>query len=177
MSFSGALGRGTYQSIIAGTVRRPAPQYYAGAGELLRMHDAHAAVQKELVIRDAVFDPLFPEAAKLAGTYRLSQEQRKQRHLYRVMPAIRKRTIYLARLREQRRVNAKTGAPAPSEIATPDAASYLAPHLHRATVSQPNFWQHKSSRHLAPNPSWRRRSDLGGATRVEGPIALYSKSY
>ena len=175
MSFSGALGRGTYQSIVAGTVRRPTPQYYVSAGELLRLHDAHADVQKSMLIRDAVFDPLFPEAAPVAGTYRLSPEQRKARHLYEVMPAIRKRSIVLSRLRQQRRANDKAGAPKPRMTA--DAAAYFAPQQHVGTNCQPNFWQHKASRHVLPNPQWRRRADLGGVTRVEGNLALYSKDY
>lgn len=165
MSFSGALGRGTYQSVISGTRHSAAPSYHHCAGELVRLLELHRNVQTTIAIRDAVFQPRFPEAAKLAGTYRLTPRARREWHTSEVMRQIRKRSILLTRLRQQRRINAKLDAPAASP--SPDAAVYFAPAQATAVNSWPNFWQHGSRRHVIPAVEWERRADLGGITRTK----------
>ena len=179
MSFSGALGRGTYQAVIAGAVRRSTPSYYAGALELAQLAEAHRDVQRGFAIRDAVFEPLFPEAAPLAGTYRLTPKQREKHHMYTVMRDIRKRTILLTRIRQQRQVNhsiAETRGAREPELSA-DAAAYFAPQHNKATNNWPNFWQHQSANHVVPRPQWRRHAELGGITRVQQAPSVYAKSY
>jgi hypothetical protein len=174
MAFSGALGRGTYQSVVAGTVPRRVPSRYSSASEITRLYGLHRTVLTSLAIRDSVFTPMFPEASPLSSTYRLPPQERTSYHQNAVMRNIRKRSIVLARIQQQRTVNRSTPhAPTTS----PDAAAYFMPSTNQQTNSWPNFWQHESARHVVPRPVWRRRADLGGITRVETPLAIYSKTY
>jgi hypothetical protein len=178
MSFSGALGRGTYQSVIAGTARRATPTYYNSAADLSRLPELQREVQMAFAVRDSVFTPQFPEASPVAGVYRMPSKERRDSHLNRVMPLIRKRTILLERLREQRLRNTEAmGGSRVDVSATPDSAAYFAPRRHKATNNWPNFWQHDTMKHVVPDVRWRRRADLGGITRVEDAVPVYSKDY
>ena len=185
MSFSGALGRGTYHSVIAGTSTSLPKVYHSCANEIAQLNQQHRVVQKMLLIRDAPFNNKFPEAAKMNGLYRLQPKRRHVWQLNNVMTAIRKRSMLLARVRRQQAINAeliseaeKQGQPDPRQkLVTADSAVYFAPKRQTAVNACPNFWQHESQQHVVPKPRWERHPELGGITRVHDTVSAYSADY
>lgn len=175
---SGATGRGTFQSVIAGASKAHAAaprRYHVSAWDHILESILHRRTQHAFLVRDAVFDAKFPEAAAVNGTFRLTPSQRHAWHSAEVMPAVRRRSIALARLRQQRAVNASlladpATAAATAAVAaatTADAAAYFAPRQHRGSVTQPDWWKHPTNAALVPRPQWRRHPELGGITRVD----------
>lgn len=170
---SGVLGRGTYQSVIAGVqhkVQGSKPVYYTSSWELLLLKEADSLVKKNLMIRDSIFHNKFPHAAAVNGRFKLTPPERHQWHADEVMPALRKRQFLLEKIYRQRRRNAQMSKEevqtAQQEMATPDLALYVAPQNHKYTIAQPNFWQHETKKHLVPSQDWQRHPELGGITRV-----------
>jgi hypothetical protein len=185
MSFSGALGRGTYHSVIAGSSTALPAVYHSCANEIAQLDEAHRTVQKKLLIRDGVFNNKFPEAAKMNGMYRLPPKRRNAWHIQEVMPAIRKRSMLLERVRRQQQINAglvdeakERGQPDPrAALVTADSAVYFAPLRQTTHNAWPNFWQHPSQRHVVPAPKWERHPELGGITRVHDNVSAYATDY
>ena len=114
MSFSGALGRGSYQSVVAGaqskhlrtkTRRKNVQAYYPLGPELIALKEQHQSVQKKFYIRDSIFDNRMKETRKVNGMFKLPPDQRLAYHYQEVMPAIRKRTITMIRVQQQRAIN------------------------------------------------------------------------
>lgn len=178
MSFSGALGRGTYQGVIAGAHHTPLPKrYYPLSEELLQLHFLNGQVMEKLQIRDKIFMPKFQEAKKASGMFYLTPQQRKQWHVEDTMQAIRKRSIVLHRIRAQQAINQSLIDEAKAtkqrdprlQFTTPDAAMYFEPEKCTYAIADPNFWHHSSKAHLLPKMVWQRHAELGNATRVSSP--------
>ena len=171
---SGAVGRGTYQSVIAGAVHRSKPTFYASSWELYLLRVQHRNVKQKIGIRDAVFHNRFPHAAAVNGHFRLTPGERHQWHSEEVMPAIRKRTMLIQRINRQRQLNASIPEAELREqmekLKTPDLALYTNPKAHKGTVAQMDFWNHKEYKHLVPRTRWERHPELGNITRVHDRI-------
>lgn len=176
MTASGALGQGTYRAVIAGIAdKRDSPHvFHSCANELLMLHQSHRAVLRNFYVRDKVLNSLFPSNSPTNGLFRLVPQRRQQWHMDHVMPSIRRRTLWIARIQAQRRINAglidaasKAGMEHPAAaLETADAAAYFAPQKFTAANHWPNFWQHSSMRHVIPRAEWERHPELGGITRV-----------
>lgn len=104
----GALGRGSHHSVVAGITHTAVQQraYYPLTYELLRLNKQQRLVERGMMLRDAVFNNKFPEAARVNGVFRLTPAQRRDTHYNDVMTAIRKRSIMLRRIERQAAVNA-----------------------------------------------------------------------
>ena len=177
----GALGRGSYQSVLAGTHTLPvAPQFYPAATERLALMRYESQARYNFLVRDAMFDNKMPDAAMVNGHFRLVPGARMQWHYNRVMASLRRREITRRRIAQQEEINdrvlreeqtkntAKSRGPGPTPIErlrTPDAEAYFDPTKF-AGNHWPNFWQHPSQGHLIPKPQWRRFPELGNITRV-----------
>eukprot|EP00744_Colponema_vietnamica_P030694 GILI01048166.1.p1 GENE.GILI01048166.1~~GILI01048166.1.p1 ORF type:complete len:188 (+),score=16.95 GILI01048166.1:59-622(+) len=183
MSFSGATGRGTFQSIIAGTAqaRRWSNTYFSLAPQLLELRNIDQEIRKRFFVRDKQFDSRFSAGQALNGSFKHLHFHRQNQHIDEIMPAIRRRTMLLGRIRRQRAINediiktnAAEGRADPRDVlASADAAVYFAPKLHKGTVAQPNYWQHESNSYVVPKVHWRRHPELGGITRVHNELPKY----
>lgn len=187
MSVSGALGRGSYRSVIAGSAEKRVtkPSYHAGAQELIALHLAHRNVIQNFYLRDKIFDPKFSALAFAKGIFQLSPTKRLYFHNRDLTESIRRRSIWMQRIQSQRKINAKLveeaeqrGLPHPAEaLRTPDAAAYFRPQDYKGSNSWPNFWQHESTRHVIPVAKWQRHPELGGITRVMQPVATQANDF
>ena len=187
MTASGAFGKGTYRSVVAGIAdkREFLPSYHACSSELMLLRQAHRAVLKSLYVRDKVMDSKFPENYALNGLFRLTPKRRYAWHFSNVMPNIRRRTIWMNRIQAQRRLNAeltemaeKNGLPHPSSsLVTPDAAAYFSPQSFQGANNWPNYWQHESMKHVIPKVKWERHPELGGITRVSTSISRQANDF
>lgn len=185
MSGSGALGRGSFHSVVAGVQRSSSrPTYYHCSYELLQLHKAHLDVLHHFAVRDKVFDNKFPGCAMANGLFKFIPTRRERYHMRELMEAVRRRSIWMTRIANQRAINERilrraahaagggSGA-GETELAkrfsfrTPDADAYFQPASFHAANTWPNFWQHPTQRHVIPQPRWRRVPELGNITRVE----------
>lgn len=179
----GALGRGSYQSAIAGTVAHRLPVYYPSAYELVQLHSSHREVVQNFLVRDKVFDNKFPASAVANGLFKMPPSRREMFHEKDVVESIRKRSIWMKRIAQQRAINAAILRRAEQEMSpqdmearfsyrTPDADAYFNPSQYTAANNWPNYWQHPTERHVVPKPRWRRVPELDGITRVQDPLTL-----
>ena len=171
---SGALGLGSYQSVIAGThTKSVAASYFPLSNYFIYLMENNQRVRDNFLIRDRIFDNRMPDGALVNGHFRLIPTKRLAWHYDRVMTSIRRRTIIEKRLERQREINAHVLEEAQrlnlsdprKKITTPDADAYFRP-LQFTGNHWPNFWQHPTKRHVIPGPEWRRYPNLGGITRV-----------
>jgi hypothetical protein len=179
---SGALGRGSYRSVVAGVGPRRIPTYYPCAYELIQLYRANRDVTRSFLVRDKVFDNKFPGTALANGLFKMVPNKRASFHAREVTEAIRHRTIWMQRIQQQRAINASILADARSVLSpeatvarfsygTPDAAAYFSPQTYVGANNWPNYWQHPSTKHVVPRPRWRREPELGGITRVHDAVA------
>ncbi|EAN93106.1 hypothetical protein C3747_276g11 [Trypanosoma cruzi] len=187
---SGALGRGSYRSVVAGT--RNVPQrltYYPCAYELMQLHKAHKEVIRHFYVRDKIFDNKFPTTALANGLFKFVPNRRESYHMREVMESIRRRSILMHRIQQQRAINAKVveelekgygkeSAAAMLCFTTPDSDAYFNPQRYQSVANAwPNYWQHPSTSHVVPKPRWRRVPELGGITRVQDPLTEQANDY
>lgn len=181
MSFSGATGRGTYQSIIAGTAqaRKWTKSYFPLAPQLVELRAVDQNLRKLFFVRDKQFDTRAGAGKLINGSFKHVSGARAGQHLA-LMAEIRKRTLLVARIRRQKAVNneviaasvaAGLGDPR-DRLVSPDAAAYFQPAKHKYTVAQPNYWQHKTNSYVIPKQNWRRHPELGGITRVHNAMPV-----
>ncbi|PWU98340.1 hypothetical protein C4B63_12g390 [Trypanosoma cruzi] len=105
---SGALGRGSYRSVVAGTRNVPHRlTYYPCAYELMQLHKAHKEVIRHFYVRDKIFDNKFPTTALANGLFKFVPNRRESYHMREVMESIRRRSILMHRIQQQRAINAK----------------------------------------------------------------------
>lgn len=153
------------------------PTYYPASLELIELHKAHQEVLRNFYVRDKVFDNKFPGCAMANGLFKMVPNKRESYHTREVMESIRKRSLWIQRLKQQRAINAAILARASEELtpeqmqarfsySTPDANAYFCPAEYTAANHYPNFWQHSTTIHVVPKPRWRRVPELGGITRV-----------
>lgn len=175
----GSAGRGSYQSVLAGAVYKITASYHPCALELLTLQKYNSRVVKSFLIRDKIIDNLSPDRWVANGHFRLNQQRRQVWHVDEVMVNIRRRSILLQRLMEQRRRNEEArksvGGVAPPRPA--DFAMYFSPKEAKGVNCWPNFWQHPSQGHLVPKPRWERCEHLGGITRVVDPVSRHATDY
>lgn len=185
---SGALGRGSFHSVVAGTQTRRIPTYYTSAYELIQLHKAHQEVTRNFLVRDKVFDNKFPGCALANGLFKMVPNRRESFHARELTESIRNRSIWMQRIQQQRAINAsilnrvaEQFSPAELErhfsYRTPDAGAYFQPQSYTAANNWPNYWQHPTEKHVVPNPRWRREPELGGITRVYDAVALSAADY
>lgn len=185
---SGALGRGSYRSVVAGTRRTRLPTYYPSSLELIELRKAHQEVTRNFLVRDKVFDNKFPGCALANGLFKMVPNRRESFHSVEVMESIRRRTLWMQRVRQQKAINtailrrcSKEMTPEQMEkrfsYTTADSAAYFHPEVFSGANSWPNFWQHPSQSHVVPKPKWRRVPELGGITRVVSPVADQPMDY
>jgi hypothetical protein len=131
----GALGHGTHHGVLAGTVHK-APlhhTYYSGIREYSKLMRHQRKLQLLYLTRDAVFDNKFAETARVNGVFRLPVAERRALHMEEIMPALRRRSIHLYRLRRQNDVNARLVQQATqmhaddprNALVTPDSSMYF----------------------------------------------------
>lgn len=179
---SGALGRGSYRSVVAGVNPRRIPTYYSSSYELIQLFRANRAVTRGFLVRDKVFDNKFPAGVLANGLFKMVPNKRQGYHTRELTEAIRHRTIWMQRIQQQRAINAAILEDARSSLTpeavearfsyqTPDAAAYFAPQTYAAANNWPNYWQHPTERHVVPRPRWHRVPELGGITRVRDAVA------
>ncbi|AAZ10119.1 uncharacterized protein TEOVI_000897000 [Trypanosoma equiperdum] len=187
---SGAFGCGSYRSVVAGTQNVPRRMtFYPSAYELIQLHKAHREVIRHFYVRDKIFDNKFPGNALANGLFKFVPNRRENYHMRELMESIRRRSIWMHRIKQQREINAKVvenmevkyGKKAAASMlcfTTPDSNAYFAPHRYQDVAnSWPNYWQHPSVNHVVPKPRWRRHRELGGITRVEDPFAVQASDY
>lgn len=185
---SGALGGGTYRSVVARTRFASLPTYYNSAYELIQLHRAHKDVLHCFYVRDKVFDNKFPSTAIANGLFKLVPNKRSNYHARELMEAVRRRTIWIQRIQRQRVINNEilTRAAAsltPQEMSnrfsyhTPDANVYFCPTQVTTSNTWPNYWQHPSMLHVVPKPHWLRATHMDGITRVCDPQHKPSQDY
>nr|CCD16054.1 unnamed protein product [Trypanosoma congolense IL3000] len=163
---SGAFGRGSYRSVVAGTqndLRRAT--FYPCAYELIQLHKAHKEVIRHFYVRDKVFDNKFPGTALANGLFKFVPNRRESYHMRELMESIRRRSIWMHRIKQQREINAKALAMLEQQhgegfaadaisFTTPDSDAYFAPQRYQDVAnSWPNYWQHPSVRHVVPKPT------------------------
>ncbi|KAL7697136.1 hypothetical protein N2W54_008245 [Lotmaria passim] len=179
---SGALGRGSYRSVVAGVNPRRIPTYYSSAYELIQLYRANRDVTRSFLVRDKVFDNKFPGCALANGLFKMVPNRREGYHAREVTEAIRHRTIWIQRIQQQRAINAAILDDASKELTpaemttrfsyqTPDSAAYFSPQKYSAANNWPNYWQHPTEKHVVPRLRWRREPELGGITRVRDAVA------
>lgn len=185
---TGALGRGSYRTVVAGTHMNRLPTYYPGSLELIELHRAHQEVLRNFFVRDKTFDNKFPGCAMANGLFKMVPNKRENFHSREVMDSVRRRTIWIQRLKQQRAINAAILSRAAKELtreqmearfsyATPDTDAYFNPKSFTAANNFPNFWQHPTTIHVVPKPKWRRAPELGGITRVVEAVTMPSSDY
>ncbi|RNF19211.1 hypothetical protein TcG_04636 [Trypanosoma cruzi] len=187
---SGALGRGSYRSVVAGTRNVPHRlTYYPCAYELMQLHKAHKEVIRHFYVRDKIFDNKFPTTALANGLFKFVPNRRESYHMREVMESIRRRSILMHRIQQQRAINAKVveelekgygkeSATAMLCFTTPDSDAYFNPQRYQSVANAwPNYWQHPSTSHVVPKPRWRRVPELGGITRVQDPLMEQANDY
>ncbi|KAG8344775.1 hypothetical protein ERJ75_001590100 [Trypanosoma vivax] len=187
---SGALGHGSYRSVVAGTQNTPRRiTYYPCAYELIQLRLAHKEVIRHFYIRDKIFDNKFPGTALANGLFKFVPNRRENYHMREVMESIRRRSVWMHRIKQQRALNAKVvneleerhgkeAAASMLSFATPDSDAYFAPHRYQHVANAwPNYWQHPSLSHVVPKPRWRRVAELGGITRVQDPLTEQANDY
>ncbi|KPI85210.1 hypothetical protein ABL78_5755 [Leptomonas seymouri] len=179
---SGALGRGSYRSVVAAANPRRIPTYYPSTYELIQLYRANRDVTRGFLVRDKVFDNKFPGTALANGLFKMVPNKRENYHSRELVEAIRHRTIWIQRIQQQRAINAAILEDAEKELTpeamvsrfsyqTPDAAAYFSPQKYAAANNWPNYWQHPTEKHVVPRPRWRREPGLGGITRVHDAVA------
>lgn len=185
---SGALGHGSFHSVVAGTKQCFRPTFYSSSYELLQLHRAHLDVINSFHRRDKIVDNKFPGCAFANGIFKLGPYKRENYHMRELMEAIRKRSIWMARVSQQRKINdyiisrAKQSlTPAQLEkrfsFHTKDADVYFQPQRYTAANTWPNYWQHPTQNHVVPRPRWRRVPELGHITRVQDSITCPAMDY
>ncbi|CCW61039.1 unnamed protein product [Phytomonas sp. EM1] len=185
---SGALGRGSYRSVVAGTRLNNLPTYYPCALELIELHKTHQEVLRLFYVRDRVFDNKFPGCSLANGLYKLVPNKRESFHSKEIMESIRRRTIWMQRIRQQRALNTTildraSKAPPSTQVKarfsykTVDSDVYFNPLNYTEANSWPNYWQHPTVSHVIPQPKWARIPELGGITRVQDSILAPSMDY
>ncbi|KNH09695.1 hypothetical protein XU18_0380 [Perkinsela sp. CCAP 1560/4] len=171
---TGALGLGSYQSVIAGThTKSIAAVFYPLSNYHIYLLENDKTVRESFLVRDKIFDNRMPDGAIVNGHFRLIPTKRLAWHYDRVMTGLRRRTIITKRLERQKLINERVIAEARQNnlpdprtlLHTPDADAYFRP-LKFTGNHWPNFWQHPTKEHLVPHPEWRRYPHLGGITRV-----------
>lgn len=181
MSGSGALGRGSFYSVIGGTQQQFRPTYYPSAYELLQLHRTHLQVLNHFSVRDRIIDNKFPGCSFANGLFKLGPIKRENYHMKDVMRIIRKRSILISRINNQRAINNQIIEHANNKLTpeqvkrrfsfqTPDSDAYFNPQRYTTANNWPNYWQHPTQRHVIPRPSWRRVPELDNITRVEDPL-------
>lgn len=179
---SGALGRGSYHSVVAGVNPRRIPTYYSSSYELIQLFRANREVTRSFLVRDKIFDNKFPPGALANGLFKMVPNKRQSYHTRELTEAIRHRTIWIQRIQQQRAINAAILDDARKELSpeametrfsytTPDASAYFQPEAYVAANNWPNYWQHPTEKHVVPRPRWRREPELGGITRVRDAVA------
>ncbi|KAG5475516.1 hypothetical protein LSCM4_04098 [Leishmania orientalis] len=179
---SGALGRGSFHSVVAGANPNRIPTYYNAAYELIQLHRAHRDVTRNFLVRDKVFDNKFPGCSLANGLFKMVPNKRDNFHTRELTESIRHRTIWAQRIQQQRAINTAILEDAKKELSpaqledrfsyrTPDAAAYFSPQEYTAANNWPNYWQHPTEKHVVPRPRWRREPELGGITRVRDAVA------
>ncbi|EPY23523.1 hypothetical protein STCU_03520 [Strigomonas culicis] len=114
--------------------------------------------------------------------------KRQNFHNRELMESIRRRTIWIHRIKQQRDINnailsdaskcmSEAELEARFSYKTADSAAYFKPASYKGANSCPNFWQHSTERHVIPAARWRRVPELGGITRVEGALAEQASGY
>ncbi|CCW71155.1 unnamed protein product [Phytomonas sp. Hart1] len=185
---SGALGRGSYRSVVAGTRPNNLPTYYPCVLELIELHKAHQEVLRLFYVRDRIFDNKFPGCSLANGLYKLVPNKRESFHSKEIMESIRRRTIWMQRIRQQRALNANILDRASKTLSsdemkarfsykTADADAYFNPLNYTGANNWPNYWQHPTMAHVIPKPRWARVPELGGITRVQDSISVPSVDY
>lgn len=186
MSLSGALGRGTYRRVIAGAEHNPVPaRYHACADELIQLQAAHREVTRKFLVRDKIFDNKFSSNKIVNGLFKMTPARRESWHFNDVIPDIRRRSIWMKRIQQQRAINSqleeeasKRNLPHPSSfLATADADAYFKPKSAKTVNNWPNFWQHPTAEHVVPRPQWQRHPELDGITRVAQSISHQANDY
>ncbi|ORC85673.1 uncharacterized protein TM35_000331300 [Trypanosoma theileri] len=187
---SGALGHGSYRSVVAGT--QNASQrltFYPCAYELIQLRRVNKEVIRHFYVRDKIFDNKFPGTALANGLFKFVPNRRESYHIREVMESIRRRSIWMHRIQKQREVNAKVAeglekqygkeaAASMLSFATPDSDAYFNPQRYQNVANAwPNYWQHPSACHVVPKPRWRRVPELGGITRVQDPLTEQANDY
>ena len=182
---TGALGLGSYQSVIAQTHVKPiAATYFPLSNYFIYVMETNRRVRERFLVRDRIFDNRMPDGALVNGHFRLIPTKRLSWHYDRVMTSIRRRTIMQKRLERQKAINerliqdaATKNLPDPRmKFTTPDADAYFRPQQFSGN-HWPNFWQHPTMRHVIPNPEWRRYPNLGNITRVIEPHKAQTLHY
>ncbi|KEG09297.1 hypothetical protein DQ04_05461020 [Trypanosoma grayi] len=187
---SGALGRGSYRSVVAGTQNAPRRlTFYPCTYELIQLHKAHREVMRHFLVRDKIFDNKFPGTALANGLFKFVPNRRENYHMREVMESIRRRAIWMSRIQRQRALNAKVeealekqhgkeAAMAMLSFTTPDSDAYFNPQRYQGVANAwPNYWQHPSASHVVPKPRWCRVPELGGITRVQDPLTEQANDY
>lgn len=182
MSGSGALGRGSFYSGIGGTKSYFRPTYYPSAYELVQLHRIHLQILNHFSVRDRVIDNKFPGCSFANGIFKLGPRKREEYHMRELMELIRKRSILITRIKNQRIINTRiiqsaTKKLTPEQVRkrfsfqTPDSNAYFNPRSFTAANHWPNYWQHPTQKHVIPRPRWRRVPEFDNITRVQDPVA------
>ncbi|EPY41599.1 hypothetical protein AGDE_02325 [Angomonas deanei] len=156
---SGALGRGSFHSVVAGTKARGIPTFYNSTFELIQLNKAHMEVLRCFSARDKIFDNKFPGTALANGLFKMHPNKRENFHRRELLEAIRLRSIWLERIKKQRSINQallRDASKALSEqevqkrfsYVTKDRDLYFSPST--AVNNFPNFWQHPTEIHVVP---------------------------
>lgn len=185
MSFSGALGRGTYRRAIAGAENTVPARYHACADELIQLKVAHREVTRKFLVRDKIFDNKFSSNRNVNGLFKMSPTRRDLWHFEDLCPDIRRRSIWMKRILQQRAINKQVeedaerrNHPHPaSSFVTADANAYFQPKSATTVNHWPNFWQHPSAEHVVPRPQWQRHPELDGITRVGHTVTHQANDY
>lgn len=186
---SGALGRGSYHSVIAGTKQWSRPTYYSSSYELIQLHKAHLDVLNHFAVRDKVIDNKFPGCSFANGLFKFVPSRRENYHHRELMEAIRRRSLWMTRIQHQRAINAmiidrargsamskdfqtkqgvrRSTLKARFSFSTPDVNAYIQPDKHTVANTWPNYWQHPTQKHVIPHPRWKRIPELDNVTRVQ----------
>eukprot|EP00796_Vickermania_ingenoplastis_P008853 gene8853-6233_t len=146
LQMSGALGRGSFHSVVAGSTPRFLPTYYSCSFELLQLHKAHLDVLQHFSVRDKVFDNKFPGFSIANGLFKMTPRRRESYHMKEVMQAIRTRSIWMSRIARQRSINemiVRRAGPTESQGILDNRFSYKTPDADAANT-WPNYWQHPS---------------------------------
>lgn len=181
MSGSGALGRGSFYSVIGGSKPYFRPTYYPSAYELLQLHRTHLQILNNFAVRDKVIDNKFPGCSFANGIFKLGPRKRENYHMKELMELIRKRSILMTRINNQRAINNRIFHSASKILTaeqlkkrfsfqTPDSNVYFNPQLYTAANTWPNYWQHPTQKHVIPRPRWSRVPEFDNITRVQEPL-------
>lgn len=185
---TGALSRGSFYSVVAGTKHQFRPTYYSSSYELLQLHKAHRDVINHFIVRDKVFDNKFPGCSIANGLFKMVPNKRENYHMRELTESIRKRSIWMSRIANQRRANNSILLRASKALPdcelekrfsckTADADAYFNPRQHKGSNTWPNYWQHPSQKHVIPTPRWKRVPQMDNITRVQDPITCPSMDY